>query len=239
MIELLQAILEHGNPPQINVQHAAHQAVLSRSGTAGVLASDKDPAVQAAARDLAAAIDSHACEACRPLAGPDPPPHTTHNDRPQAHTQALPELGDIALPAKRAALATEQQAFSEPDDQASHMLPTVPGTPATRPNTADTAGLPRRRGENGVPARPAVMSPPVVQSPAELIRFRLRRRPAVVLGRFGGEAFCHRTSSERTRAFRRGGIASLGCSDLNCAYGSALLALAPCGPCLTRARIES
>ncbi|MFH8477208.1 hypothetical protein [Streptomyces sp. NPDC018000] len=66
VIELLQAILEHDNPPQLEVQHAAHQGVLSARGTVGVLASDEDPAVQEAARDLAAAIDSHACEACRP-----------------------------------------------------------------------------------------------------------------------------------------------------------------------------
>ncbi|MFC9758824.1 hypothetical protein [Streptomyces sp. NPDC056921] len=66
VIELLQAILEHGNPPQITVVRAAHQAVLSGSGTVSVLVSDEDPAVRAAARDLAAAIDSHACEACRP-----------------------------------------------------------------------------------------------------------------------------------------------------------------------------
>ncbi|MFE3907489.1 hypothetical protein ACFXPY_46625 [Streptomyces sp. NPDC059153] len=66
VIELLQAILEHGNPPQITVVHAAHQAVLSGSGPVSVLVSDEDPAVRAAARDLAAAIDSHACEACRP-----------------------------------------------------------------------------------------------------------------------------------------------------------------------------
>ncbi|MEU5598829.1 hypothetical protein [Streptomyces sp. NPDC020298] len=66
VIELLQAILEHGNPPQVTVQRAAHQAVLSGSGTVSVLASDEDPAVRAAALDLAAAIDSHACGACRP-----------------------------------------------------------------------------------------------------------------------------------------------------------------------------
>jgi hypothetical protein len=66
VIELLQAILEHGNPPQMNVQQAAHRAVLSGSGTVGVLAGDEDPAVRAAARGLAAAIDSHVCEACRP-----------------------------------------------------------------------------------------------------------------------------------------------------------------------------
>ncbi|MFJ5726284.1 hypothetical protein [Streptomyces sp. NPDC093149] len=66
VIELLQAILDHGNPPQITVVHAAHQAVLSGSSTVSVLVSDEDPAVRAAARDLTAAIDSHACEACRP-----------------------------------------------------------------------------------------------------------------------------------------------------------------------------
>ncbi|MFJ8636894.1 hypothetical protein [Streptomyces sp. NPDC093568] len=66
VIELLQAILEHGNPPQITVQRAAHQAVLSGSGTVVVLTSDEDPSVRAAARDLATAMDSHACEACPP-----------------------------------------------------------------------------------------------------------------------------------------------------------------------------
>ncbi|HEY9369206.1 hypothetical protein [Streptomyces sp.] len=64
VIELLQAILEHGSL-QIEVQHTAHQAVLSGSSTVDLLTSDKDPAVGAAARGLAAAIDSHACQACR------------------------------------------------------------------------------------------------------------------------------------------------------------------------------
>ncbi|HEY9367213.1 hypothetical protein, partial [Streptomyces sp.] len=66
VIELLQAVLNHGNPPKIDVQHAAHQAVLSGRTTVNTLTTDGDPAVRAAARDLAAAIDSHACGACRP-----------------------------------------------------------------------------------------------------------------------------------------------------------------------------
>ncbi|MEU2549868.1 hypothetical protein ABZ618_31350 [Streptomyces roseolus] len=66
MIELLQAILEHDNPPQLDVQHAAHQAVLSGRGTVGTPTSDEDPAVQAVARDLTTAIDSHARGACSP-----------------------------------------------------------------------------------------------------------------------------------------------------------------------------
>ncbi|MFF3647461.1 hypothetical protein ACFYXV_02285 [Streptomyces sp. NPDC002181] len=66
VIELLQAILEHGNPPQIEVQRAAHQAVLNGRGTASALATGEDPAVRAAAHALVAAIDSHTCEACRP-----------------------------------------------------------------------------------------------------------------------------------------------------------------------------
>ncbi|MFE2144829.1 hypothetical protein ACFXA3_24335 [Streptomyces sp. NPDC059456] len=64
MIELLQAILDHDNPPQPRVQRAAHQAVVGRRGTVEMLAGDKDPAVRVAARDLSAAIDSHSCEAC-------------------------------------------------------------------------------------------------------------------------------------------------------------------------------
>ncbi|MFD5329292.1 hypothetical protein [Streptomyces sp. NPDC127092] len=66
VIELLQAILDHGNPPKIDVQHAAHQAVLSGRATLDTLTGDEDPAVRAAACGLAAAIASHACEACRP-----------------------------------------------------------------------------------------------------------------------------------------------------------------------------
>ncbi|KPI05627.1 hypothetical protein OV450_3945 [Actinobacteria bacterium OV450] len=66
VIELLQAILEHGNPPQIEVQLAAHRAVLTGRDTVHVLATGSDPAVRAAARALGAAIDSHTCEACPP-----------------------------------------------------------------------------------------------------------------------------------------------------------------------------
>lgn len=66
VIELLQAILEHGNPPQIEVQQAAHRAVLTGRDTLGMLATGSDPAVRAAAHALRAAIDGHTCEACRP-----------------------------------------------------------------------------------------------------------------------------------------------------------------------------
>lgn len=65
VIELLQTILEHANPPQITVQHAAHRAVLDGRSTADVLARDADAAVQAAGRNLVTAIDSHVCESCR------------------------------------------------------------------------------------------------------------------------------------------------------------------------------
>ncbi|MFJ4862887.1 hypothetical protein [Streptomyces sp. NPDC088748] len=65
-IELLQTILEHANPPQIAVQHAAHRAVLDGRSVADVLTRDADAAVQAAGRNLVTAIDSHACESCRP-----------------------------------------------------------------------------------------------------------------------------------------------------------------------------
>lgn len=63
---LLQAILEHGNPPQIAVQRAAHRAVLNGRSTADLLACDEDAAVRAAAANLVAEIDSHVCESCRP-----------------------------------------------------------------------------------------------------------------------------------------------------------------------------
>lgn len=66
VIELLRAVLDHGNPPRIDVQYAAHQAVLGGRTTVDALARDEDPAVRVAARDVAAAIDSHACETCRP-----------------------------------------------------------------------------------------------------------------------------------------------------------------------------
>ncbi|MFJ7278547.1 hypothetical protein [Kitasatospora sp. NPDC098663] len=66
VVELLQAILEHGNPPQPNVQLDAHQAVLSGRPTADRLTHDSDPVVRAAAQDLLAAIDSHLSESrCR------------------------------------------------------------------------------------------------------------------------------------------------------------------------------
>ncbi|MFE5804782.1 hypothetical protein [Streptomyces sp. NPDC056491] len=66
VIELLQTILEHANPPQSGVQHAAHRAVLDGRSTAEVLARDEDAAVRAAARELVTAIGSHVCESCRP-----------------------------------------------------------------------------------------------------------------------------------------------------------------------------
>ncbi|WRZ95785.1 hypothetical protein OHB54_03410 [Streptomyces sp. NBC_01007] len=66
VIELLQTILEHANPPQIEVQHAAHRAVLDGRSMAEVLARDGDAAVQAAARELVTMIDGHVCESCPP-----------------------------------------------------------------------------------------------------------------------------------------------------------------------------
>ncbi|WP_406468156.1 hypothetical protein OH738_11565 [Streptomyces hirsutus] len=66
VIELLQSILEH-NAQQMEVQHAAHLAVLGGASTVNVLTRDGDPAVRAAASELAAAIDSHVCGSCRPV----------------------------------------------------------------------------------------------------------------------------------------------------------------------------
>ncbi|MFD4237486.1 hypothetical protein [Streptomyces sp. NPDC058542] len=66
VIQLLMTILEQANPPRLDVQYAAHQAVLDGRGLADGLAGDRDPAVQAAAQDLMAVIDNHVCEACRP-----------------------------------------------------------------------------------------------------------------------------------------------------------------------------
>ncbi|WP_327063687.1 hypothetical protein OG196_02240 [Kitasatospora purpeofusca] len=40
VIELLQTVLEHGNPPQPKVQLQAHEAVLSRRPTAAQLTHD-------------------------------------------------------------------------------------------------------------------------------------------------------------------------------------------------------
>ncbi|MFE0683833.1 hypothetical protein ACFW17_23875 [Streptomyces sp. NPDC058961] len=67
VIQLLMTVLKQANPPRLDVQYAAHQAVLDGRGLAGRLADDGDPAVQAAAQDLMAAIDNHACESCRPV----------------------------------------------------------------------------------------------------------------------------------------------------------------------------
>ncbi|MBP0454022.1 hypothetical protein J5Y04_31445 [Kitasatospora sp. RG8] len=66
VIEVLQAVLEHGNPPRTEVQRDAHQAVLSGRTAADRLTRDSDPPVRAAARDLVTAIDNHRCETCRP-----------------------------------------------------------------------------------------------------------------------------------------------------------------------------
>ncbi|MFB6669445.1 hypothetical protein [Streptomyces parvus] len=66
VVQLLMTILEQANPPRLDVQYAAHQAVLDGRGLADRLADDEDPAVRAAAQGLMAAIDNHACEACRP-----------------------------------------------------------------------------------------------------------------------------------------------------------------------------
>ncbi|MEU9321988.1 hypothetical protein [Streptomyces sp. NPDC048295] len=66
VIQLLMTILEQANPPRRDVQCAAHQAVLDGRRLADRLARDGDPAVQAVAQDLMAAIDNHVCEACRP-----------------------------------------------------------------------------------------------------------------------------------------------------------------------------
>ncbi|PJN01577.1 hypothetical protein CG740_20190 [Streptomyces sp. CB01201] len=67
VIQLLMTVLAQANPPRLDVQYAAHQAVLDGRGLADRLADDGDPAVQAAAQDLMAAIDNHACAACRPV----------------------------------------------------------------------------------------------------------------------------------------------------------------------------
>ncbi|MFD7539215.1 hypothetical protein [Streptomyces sp. NPDC059819] len=67
VVQLLMTVLAQANPPRLDVQYAAHQAVLDGRGLADRLADDGDPAVQAAAQDLMAAIDIHACEACRPV----------------------------------------------------------------------------------------------------------------------------------------------------------------------------
>ncbi|MFB7268245.1 hypothetical protein ACFCXH_39835 [Streptomyces nojiriensis] len=66
VIQLLLTILEQANPPRLDVQYAAHRAVLDGRSLADRLAGDGDVAVQALAQDLVAAIDNHACEACRP-----------------------------------------------------------------------------------------------------------------------------------------------------------------------------
>ncbi len=66
VIELLESILEHTNPPHLEVQYAAHRAVLDGKSTAEALSRDGDPAVRTASIGLLAAIDGHACDACGP-----------------------------------------------------------------------------------------------------------------------------------------------------------------------------
>ncbi|KAB1980224.1 hypothetical protein F8144_34315 [Streptomyces triticiradicis] len=64
VVELIQAVLEH-SAARIEVQSAAHLAVLAGVNTLHVLTEDGDPGVRTAARELMAAIDSHVCDACR------------------------------------------------------------------------------------------------------------------------------------------------------------------------------
>jgi hypothetical protein len=66
VLELLRSILEHGNAGQIDVQYAAHLAVLDGTSTVNALSRDEDPAVKAAADELAASMADHACGTCRP-----------------------------------------------------------------------------------------------------------------------------------------------------------------------------
>uniref|UniRef100_A0AAU3I9L7 HEAT repeat domain-containing protein n=1 Tax=Streptomyces sp. NBC_01393 TaxID=2903851 RepID=A0AAU3I9L7_9ACTN len=66
VIQLLRTILEQANPPRLDVQYAAHRAVLDGRSLADRLAGDGDVAVQTLAQDLVAAIDNHVCKACRP-----------------------------------------------------------------------------------------------------------------------------------------------------------------------------
>ncbi|MGW6842934.1 hypothetical protein [Streptomyces sp. NPDC054958] len=51
VIELLQTILEHANPPTTDVQHAAHRAVIEGRSAAEVLTRDGNAAVREAARE--------------------------------------------------------------------------------------------------------------------------------------------------------------------------------------------
>ncbi|MFG2626850.1 hypothetical protein [Streptomyces sp. NPDC048473] len=66
VIELLQAVLEHANPPQAEVQLQAHRTVLLGRLTADLPTRDADPAVRTAAQGLLDAIDHHRCGTCRP-----------------------------------------------------------------------------------------------------------------------------------------------------------------------------
>ncbi|MFB6818316.1 hypothetical protein ACFCV8_27610 [Streptomyces sp. NPDC056347] len=66
VIQLLRTILEHANPPRPDVQYAAHRAVFDGRRLAESLTGDEDATVRTPARDLLAAMDSHACEVCRP-----------------------------------------------------------------------------------------------------------------------------------------------------------------------------
>ncbi|MFG2976757.1 hypothetical protein ACGFYY_27695 [Streptomyces sp. NPDC048331] len=66
VIELLLTILEHADPPRIEVRYEAHHAVLEGRIMAERPARDGDVAVRDAAREPVTAIDRHACESCRP-----------------------------------------------------------------------------------------------------------------------------------------------------------------------------
>lgn len=61
VIHLLRTVLEQANPPRLDVQYAAHRAVLEGRARADRLTGDGDPSVRAAARDLVAAMDAHGC----------------------------------------------------------------------------------------------------------------------------------------------------------------------------------
>lgn len=64
VLELLATVLHHANPPRLEVQYAAHRAVLDGEGKAESLTQDRGTAVRTAALGLLAAINGHACEAC-------------------------------------------------------------------------------------------------------------------------------------------------------------------------------
>ncbi|MFE9046481.1 hypothetical protein ACFY9F_37775 [Streptomyces sp. NPDC012421] len=66
VVQLLTTILQQANPSRLDIQYSAHRAVLDGRALAGRLAGDEDPAIRAAAQDLLAAMDNHACGPCRP-----------------------------------------------------------------------------------------------------------------------------------------------------------------------------